>query len=323
MQDQILNKPSEEEIDFKELLSVLWRNKLLILLSSLLSLFLASSYIFMQPNQYVAEAVLFPQKDEGSSQISSSLGLVASLAGSNLSQEVSSKDLALQVFKSKDFFELLYADDQFLVSLFAVESFNLDTNQPKYNPDIYKYESNNWSNDFLKKHEANKPSLSRSYNEFHSKISISENIETGFISLSVRHVSPQVAKNWINIIIPMLNSYVRNIKLTKADLALNFLGNELKNTTSNELKKVIVSLMEKNLQVITLANISDEFVFSFVDSPRVDYQNIKPNRILFSIGGFFIGFFLIGLISLILKYVYQKEIVLSLRRLRLELIKIS
>ncbi|SIQ50716.1 Chain length determinant protein [Shewanella morhuae] len=103
--------PSEahnDEIDLRELFSVIWQGKWLII--AITTVFAIGSVVFavMQPNIYKSEALLAPAAEEqggGLSALASQFGGLASLAGVNLGGKggTDKTQLAIEVLKSRQF----------------------------------------------------------------------------------------------------------------------------------------------------------------------------------------------------------------------------
>ena len=78
----------DDEIDLRELFSVLWEGKLTIALVTALSAVISVSVALNLPNKYTSEALLAPRAEGGAGgalgQLASQYGGLASLAGINI-----------------------------------------------------------------------------------------------------------------------------------------------------------------------------------------------------------------------------------------------
>ena len=116
----------DDEIDLRELFTVLWAGKVQILVCVLVSALVSVSVGLYLPNKYTAEAVLAPRSTGGGgglAQLASQYGGLASLAGINIGglSEGDSADVAREMLKTREFFSA-YLYDSVLVELMAAES---------------------------------------------------------------------------------------------------------------------------------------------------------------------------------------------------------
>lgn len=103
-------EPYEDEIDLRELFSVLWASRILIVIVTLVFTSTAVIYGLVTPNQYQAAALLAPaqQKSGGLSSALSQFGGLASLAGIYIGgNQDDDTRIALEVMQSRSFIEQL------------------------------------------------------------------------------------------------------------------------------------------------------------------------------------------------------------------------
>ena len=99
----------DDEIDLRELFTVLWAGKVQILVCVLVSALVSVSVALYLPNKYTAEAVLAPRSSGGGgglAQLASQYGGLASLAGINIGglSEGDSADAAREMLKTPEVF---------------------------------------------------------------------------------------------------------------------------------------------------------------------------------------------------------------------------
>ena len=122
-------QPYEDEIDLRELFSVLWASKLLILTITLTFTSLSVIYALVTPNQYKATLLLAPAQHNtgGVSSALSQFGGLASLAGISLGGgQDSDARIAIEVMQSRSFIEQFIKESGIVVELMAVKKW--DTN---------------------------------------------------------------------------------------------------------------------------------------------------------------------------------------------------
>ena len=123
------------------------------------------------------------------------------------------------------------------------------------------------------------PSFQLSYELFSNKhLKFSKNLKTGFVSISIEHMSPIVARDWLNRIHFELNAYVRGIKTKEANDFKDYLTLELSRNDIPELGLILSGLIKQQIQTLMLAEASDDYVFYIIDSPRAAELKTSPNR---------------------------------------------
>ena len=196
----------DDEIDLRELFQVLWEGKALITMVTGLAAIVSVAVALSMPNIYQSTAILAPKSDGGTgglSRLASQYGGLASLAGINLGglggDGMSKPAIALEKMKSLSFFKQhLYED--LLVDLMAVESWDPSTRQLMYDDEIYDSASSKWLREVDPPRQA-QPSDQEAHEAFLELLSISEDKQTGLISVSVEHESPDIAKQWVELMV--------------------------------------------------------------------------------------------------------------------------
>ena len=117
---------ADDELDLRELFSVLWKGKSIIALFTGLAAFLSLTVALSIPNSYQSTALLAPKSHGGAgslSRLASQYGGLASLAGMNLGgldgDGMSKSALALEKMRSFAFFEQ-YVYEDLLLEIMAV-----------------------------------------------------------------------------------------------------------------------------------------------------------------------------------------------------------
>tara|TARA_Y200000002_G_scaffold369007_1_gene362694 strand:+ start:158 stop:1075 length:918 start_codon:yes stop_codon:yes gene_type:complete len=274
-------------IDIAEVMSDLWKFKItIILLTFLVGVGSVITTLFM--DDLYKSSMLLQKVDDDNTAIPSQMGALASFTGIGLSgTSIDKSTKALEVLKTRDFFESLIADENFLAELIGINGYDKETSKVSYNEEIY-----NSKTDTLYPDAMSELSFNKTHKLFLSNIEITDT-ESGLINISAIHLSPVVAKSWLDLIFVKLNETIKKIELKEATDSLNYLKNQLSLTSESELKKVIAKLIEKQIQTLMISDISDDFVFSIVDSPRVPEKKFAPHRSLICIVSTIFGFLLI------------------------------
>ena len=277
----------ESNIDYLNYIRVIKYYKKYTIASILIFLFLGVSLSLLMTKIYQVEVLTSPVSEDsakgGLSGIASQFGGLASIAGISVGSESGKKEEALAILQSRNFIEKFILDEKILPVLFSNKW------------DIHKSE---WT---VEKNEV--PTTYDGYLIFIKNImKISEDKNTGFISISIEWKDEKLVTIWANRIVEKLNQHMKSKEIDEARKSIQFLKNELSKADIIHMQKALHSLMESQLQKIMFANIRDDNVLKVIvpaTSPRED-EFIKPRRLL--IMGIFLMF---GLISGIIISFYK------------------
>ena len=290
----------DDEIDLRELFSVLWEGKLTIALVTALSAVISVSVALYLPNKYTSEALLAPRAEGGVGgglgQLASQYGGLASLAGINIGGlgEGGKTAIAIEMLKSREFFgEYLY--DHVLVDLMAAESWDRASDKSILDPSIYDSASLTWVRDIGPEFQI-KPSVQEAHDDFvESSLSVSEDKLTGFVTVAITHYSPSVARDWVLLIVNGVNNAVRARDVEEAENSIAFLNEQRQKTSLVSLTEVFAELIEQQTKTVMLAAASEEYVFQIIDPPVAPELKSEPSRALICILGVLLG----GMLSVV------------------------
>lgn len=243
--------------------------------------YIASS--FLTP-VYRSEVLVVPAEESGSGSISSllsgfgGLGRLAGLSGSRTSR----KDEAIALLRSRAFASKFLAQNDGFAVLF---------------PGSWDESASTWKSSLDAV-----PSDQDAYVRFTTSVMrVSENKDTGTISVTMDLKDRFIAAEWANSVISLLNEEFRKRVTEEAQRSLDYLNSELDNASTVGLRQAIHSLIEAQIQSIMLANVRKDFVFRVIDPAIVqgaDYY-VSPRRVLLALLGLIIGGFLGLSVSLV------------------------
>ena len=300
----------DDGIDLQELFYVLFERKWIII--SLTTFFSIVGVIFslLLPNIYVSKAILVPVNS--SNNISGAFGgykSLAGLAGLNLpaTGNVDNTVKAIEKIKSLSFFENNILTNIYLPDLMAFKSWDAETNKLTYNNSIYNTDSNTWVRDYSYPQQQI-PSPQESFEVFKNKhLGISANNEFGFITISIKHESPIVAKQWTELVVNEINSFYRQKDKLESEKAVSYLNQQIFSTSLSEIKEALAQLLQEETKKLTLIEANQYYVFDYIDPPAVMEQESEPNRVLICIFSALLGAILSFLFVLIKYYVFSKK----------------
>jgi len=300
MENNIKTPTNEDEIDLRKLLDVIWSGKWIIFGLIISSSIIAVLYSISLPNVYKSEALLSPVVSEAApSGAMSNMGGLATLAGLNFqTQPAGNSTKALKKLRTLSFYEDNILPNIFLPDLMALKSWDSKNNKIIYDKNIYNHETQSWSKI---------PSSQKSYKDFKRILAFTQDYETGFITISIRHQSPYIAQEWTNLIVNQLNDFFRSNDKREAQAAMDYLNAQMAQTSYTEIKQVIAQLLQNKMQQLTLIEANQFYVFSYLDPPKVMEEKIEPNRKSISILGALLGGLLGILIVIIREYLSKKD----------------
>ena len=291
-------------MDLKELFLVLWAGKWLIGGISALAAAVSIVVALILPNIYTASALLAPAEQSGGGlSMMQQFGGLASLAGVPLpgGGEGSRAQLGMELMKSRAFLGEFVERRKLLPELMAVEYWDMATGDLVYDPEIYNYDSGKWVRDIGPPFQP-KPSLLEAHEEFMLILRVSQDTQTGYVSVSIDHESPIIAARWVNWMVEDINAAVRSQDVEEANRSISYLQNQIANTSLAELQTVFFELIESQTETAMLAEVRPEYVFKTIDPAVVAEERSRPNRALICVLGTLLGGILSLMIVLIRNY---------------------
>ncbi len=313
MQEANSNKHSnnfDDEIDLREFFYVLLEGKWMIISVTAVVSIIGVIYSLLLPNIYQSKAILVPVNS--SSGISGTLGSYSGLAGLAGISLPSGGDgdnsvKAKQKISSLSFFENNILKNIHLPDLMAVKSWNSKTNTLTFDASIYDTNSNTWTRNFSYPRKQ-VPSTQESFDVFKSKhLSIREDNKTGFITLSIKHQSPFVAKQWVELIVNEINTLYRQKDKLDSEKAVTYLNQQISTTGLSEIKQVLAELLQEETKKLTLIEANQYYVFDYIDPPAVMEKKSEPKRALISILSALLGGILGSLFVIIRHYAFSSK----------------
>ena len=305
-----MNNPvidSAENVSLIKLLNVLWKDKLIILSTSLCAALIAIYVsLFILPEKYRSQVLMMPADMSSMNTTSSRIGGLASLAGVSLAEETTEASVALEVIKSRLFTKEFIKKREILVPLIAATGWDKSTNKLIIDNDLYDESTKKWVRN-VSFPKTTVPNDQEAFKFWKDEVfSISQDRKTGYISMSIEFFSPYVTKDWATWIVEDINNTMRDQAVKEAQLSIEYLNNELISTTSEELKSLFYLIIKDNTEKIMLAHSRPEYVFKVIDPPISPYLKSYPQRSIITISSTIIGFFIGIFISLIRNFLRNR-----------------
>ena len=299
MEIQKESKLKIEVIELQDLIQSIWVGKWFILIVTFAFVLVSTFYARSIPDQYTSTAILTPASESSSSSLSNlagQFGGLASLAGVNIGGGGGGKTaIAMHLLTSWGFLDQFVRNNDLAIEVFASRGWDKMANDLIIDSSLYDTKSKTW---LIKNagadsdHEVLGPSSWALYGKIKSRINISQDINSGFISLSAEHFSPYIAKKWVDLLVSSINEYIQLRERQEALDSIEYLKKQIKNTEISEMRTIFYQLIEEQTKTLMLAEISGEYVFKTLSPARVSEVKAKPKRPLIVVLGGFIGLML-------------------------------
>jgi len=280
----------DDEINLLDYWRILMRYKWLIVFITILSAGGAIALAFSMKPVYRAEVTLAPVgEDKGAaSALAGQFGGLASLAGVNLGGGGGKTEEAIATLQSRLFTSAFIKEENLMPVLFA---------------DIWDEASKTW----MVEDEKSLPTEWKAYKVFNGIRSISEDKKTGMYTLAFEWEDPELATRWANKMVERINVHQKTAAINEAEISIEYLKNELKQTSVVEMRQSIFRLIEAQTKNIMLANVRDEFAFKIIDPAVVPEDKIKPKKKLMAILGTIVGFMLGIFLAFFLAFIKKQK----------------
>ena len=301
---------ANDEIDLRELFSVIWQGKWFIIAMTVVFAIGAVIFAIKQPNIYKSEALLAPASEEqggGLSGLASQFGGLASLAGVNLGSKggTDKTQMAIEVMKSRQFTSDFIKKHNILADLMAEKKWDRDSDKLIYDPELYNDQTNTWIRE-VKAPFKSEPSMQEAFKVFSKIIAVNKAKETGMVTISVEHISPTVAQQWVTWLIQDINKVMKERDVAEANRSSEFLNKQIALTNVADIKTILYKLVEEQAKTIMFAEVRDEYVFKTIDPALVPEEKAKPKRALICLLGTMLGGML-GVMFVLVRYFFIKE----------------
>ena len=116
------------------------------------------------------------------------------------------------------------------------------------------------------------------HREYLKIVDISKDKKTNYITIRVRHQSPQFSEYLLSSIISEVNQKVRLKDLEIASNSIEYLQSLVKEVSFQRIKTSINNLVESNIESQMLASIDEEYLFRPIDPPYTPEIRFAPSR---------------------------------------------
>ncbi|NRA61548.1 MAG: LPS O-antigen length regulator [Psychrobium sp.] len=285
------NMQQDDEIDLAELWRAIWAGKWLIITITTIFAVASVAYVLYLPNIYKSEALLAPAaQEQNGGGLASKFGGLASLAGINLGGGggIDKTALALEIMKSRVFVAKFIKQHNLLMPLMAAKGWNRDSNQLIIDEEIYDVIAKKWVRE-VKAPFKPEPSTQEAFKDFSKLISVSQDKKSSMVTMSIKHYSPEIAKQWVDWLIDAINEEMKTRDLSEAHKSIDYLEQQLGKTKLNELQNVLYQIIEEQTKTIMFAEVREQYAFKTIDPALVPELKDGPKRALICVLGVLLG----------------------------------
>jgi LPS O-antigen subunit length determinant protein (WzzB/FepE family) len=300
----------DDEIDLRELFSVLWAGKTKIIAITAVFAVASVIYALSVPNQYKATALLAPAQSSGGglSGALGQLGGLASLAGVSIgSGESSESQIAQEIMKSWSFVEGFIADNDLAVEVYAAEGWRKGSNELQINQDAYDSEGNEWLIEDDDTGEFRPPTSWQLFESFSERLAVSEDKISGLVTVSIEYYSPQIATQWLDMYVATINAHMQQRQVEKISNNISYLEAQIEKTSIAEMREVFYTLVEEQTKNKMVAEASPDYAFVAVSPSMVPEEKSRPKRALICILVTLLGGILSVLLVLVMHYAIKSD----------------
>ena len=158
-----MNMNEQDEINFRDILDSIVQSKMLILVTIVTFAICSLVFSLSLTNKFTSSSTLMVVNESGTtSRSSSSLDMISSIAGINLSgQGLSKSEFVITTITSRDFLRHLLTFEDIKPTLAAFKSYDKFSKKIIFNESIYDSEAKLFTNDLLKL-----PTFQKIYNRY-------------------------------------------------------------------------------------------------------------------------------------------------------------
>ena len=208
--------------------------------------------------------------------------------------------------KSWSFIEGFIVDNDIAFELFAVEGWNIKSNEPQIDDSVYDTENKQWLID-NESGVTGPPTSWEMFQAFFGRLTISEDRKSGLVSVSIEYYSPQIAKQWLDNYVAAINAHMQQRQIEKVTNNINYLQVQIEKTSVAEMREVFYSIIEEQMKNKMLAEASPDYTFVAVGPSMVPEVKSQPQRALICILGTLLGGLLSVILVLTIHYVRKSD----------------
>ena len=257
---------------------VIWIGKWLILAATGLAASLSVAIALSLPNIYTASALQPRREFEWWP-----LGCNETIRWpSKLSRRVASRGERgvscaawSQLMKSRAFIGDFVTRRDIMPTLMAVDTWDARSGNVVYDPEIYDAVTKKWVRD-VEPPKLPEPSAQEAHSAFVANLGISQDSQTGYVTVRIDHQSPIVASQWVTWLVEDLNATVKAQEVAEASRSIEYLKQQVASTSLADLQAMFFELIQSQTETVMLAEVRPEYVFKTIDPAVFPNKRVNP-----------------------------------------------
>jgi len=261
-----------DEFTFAALSQLLWNHRLLVAVASLSCALVAGVLAFTAKPIFRAQVVATDVRDRGmgnAGSLATQLGGLASLAGMNLPP-----GLGAPAQESAAVLESHHLAEEFIRRNGLLPELMRNSGKP----------ATSWMAVKVFKENV---------------LTIRKDQHKGVTTVAMDWTDPATAARWANEYVALANDLIRNRALEDSTRNIAYLNEQVAQTSSVDLRKVMYNIIENETKTLMVAKGRTEYAFEIVDPAVPPELKVGPHRLLMVLIGFTLGFAAGGGIALI------------------------
>jgi hypothetical protein len=299
----------EDGIDLRELIKILWRGKFWIIGTTFIAAVISVAFTLRMPNVYQASALLATEEGGvgGLFGPTAQLGGVAALAGVRLpAGDADERAIGVAKLRSRKFMADFMERHDIIPELMAASAYNVSTGELSYDRTIFDPETRMWIRDVAPPLQKT-PSSQEAFLIMAQIYSVTEDGNTGFVTVSIEHISPLIAYQWVTWLVDDLNREMMLEATAEAQQSIDYLTDQLANTQVVALQQVFYRLIEEQMKTIMLADTRAEYLFKTIDPATAPETKSGPFRAVICVMVTLLGGILGVMWVLIYQYAFKSK----------------
>ena len=289
------NQNYNDDIDLKELFSVLWRGKYFVIIFTMISLAAGSLYLRNVSSKYNVSILLAPVQVEQTAPNFGNLGGLASLAGISLPSGNASDFAKYEIMlKTQEISTLVFKEKNLIQALFSDEWDNSQQifRAPKKNRlTLIKNDVKELLTGQPPK-EYTEPSPAKLKEFIYKKIRINLDKKTQYLNLSAENSNPELLTKLLVSMIKNTDELFKQKFITQANDAVQFYQIKIAKARSQEHRQILAQLIAKEEQKLLLATREGPFVAEILTGPNTSLYPTSPRPSLILALSILLGGFL-------------------------------
>lgn len=285
-----LRVSTNEDLSFVDIFKIIYKGKLLIILTTFIFSVGAVFFSLSLENRYTSSTKLIASnKYSQASSLSSQFGDIASVAGISLPDSQDDSSTILTKLNSLDFLTRLIENNREIVpKIVAPEYYDFEKGILFIDPEDYDMKNNKWIREPSPPFKVI-PSYQEVHKIFQEIVNIDYDKKTAIFSISVEHISPIFAYELLSMIISEFNELEQKKDINEAEKAILYLQDQAMQITVNDINKNINDLIEVHLNTLMTAEISEYYKLEPINLPFIPEEKSWPSRAIICIISFIFG----------------------------------